>query len=600
MTDEGVLERSPEEHLEHPMTTRTPCDRFVLAGRHRWLPLMLVTSLAMGWTAMSGTAHHDGVTYYVDARRGDDERDGRTPATRWRTLGRANAAVHPGDTVLIFGGVYHQTLRPGQSGTAARRIIYRAVPGQPVIIERTEWLIDLNERSYITVEGIIFRHPLFGWGEIRNGHHNEIIGNRFIASGRQSRTAYAGLLVSDGASDNRIIGNVFRDWGDVRTEWGDALRVSRGAHHTLIEGNTFLNAGHALVDIDTSFTIVRRNYFQNAWQKDLDIVWQVHPRWAPGEQFIARRNIIEYNLIVGAHRSADGKKGGSGMQVAAAETIVRRNVFLVNEESGLIIDGWNEAPHVYGNRVYHNTFVGNGSTGIMITNWGIGRVDLDDNVIKNNVFYGNGWRDRERSIAYRVRLRRTKDVQCLPAALVIAGNCWDADPLADLEGMIEAFLGDPMRFWNVLETNRRVMPRLVDPAVGDVRLAEECGCIDIGVPLTRTRSAGSGNVVPVVDASYFTDGAGLIPGDRVKIGAQPAIAVLHIDWAEQTLTLARPIRWHAGDPVYLDDFRGRGPDAGVVEFGDALWPVPWPHDSGEHRPQRGMKSDSGGRAPDSR
>lgn len=569
---------------ELSMTIRTSCDRSVLAGRHRWLLLVFLASLAMGWTAMSGTAHRDGVTYYVDVRQGDDDHDGRTPATRWRTLGRANAAVHPGDTVLIFGGAYRQTLRPGRSGAAARRITYRAVPGQTVVIERTEWLINLNERSYITVEGITFRHPLFGWGEIQNGHHNEIIGNRFIASGRQSHAAYAGLLVSDGASDNRIIGNVFEGWGDARTGWGDALRVSRGAHHTLIEGNTFLNAGHALVNIDTSFTIVRRNYFQNAWQKDLDVVWQVHPRWAPGEQFVARHNLIEYNVFVGASRSADGKKGGSGMQLAAAETIVRRNVFLANEESGLIINGWDEAPHIYGNRVYHNAFVGNGSTGVMITNWGISDVDLSDNVIKNNVFYGNGWRDHEQSITCRVQLGSLDEARCLRASLIIAGNCSDTDLTADLGEPAVAFPDDPLRGLNLFAANRHVVPRLVDPAVGDVRLAEECRCIDIGVPLTRTRSAGSGNVVPVVDASYFTDGAGLIPGDRVKVGAQPAIAVQQVDTVRHTLTLARAIRWHAGDPVYLGDFRGRGPDAGVVEFGDDMWPIPWPRGSRERHP----------------
>ncbi len=43
------------------------------------------------------------MTYYLSALGADDS-DGRSPETAWRTLERANAAVKPGDTVLLRRG----------------------------------------------------------------------------------------------------------------------------------------------------------------------------------------------------------------------------------------------------------------------------------------------------------------------------------------------------------------------------------------------------------------------------------------------------------------------------------------------------------------
>lgn len=61
--------------------------------------------------------------YYVD-NAGNDHRDGKTPATAWQTVARANrAALGAGDTVLFKrGGVWHESLHPNCDGR----------PGSPV------------------------------------------------------------------------------------------------------------------------------------------------------------------------------------------------------------------------------------------------------------------------------------------------------------------------------------------------------------------------------------------------------------------------------------------------------------------------------------
>ncbi len=68
--------------------------------------------------------------YHVDDARGDDARDGATPATAWRTLERVNAAdLQPGDRVLFRrGGTWRGQLRP-RSGAAGAPVTYAAAEG---------------------------------------------------------------------------------------------------------------------------------------------------------------------------------------------------------------------------------------------------------------------------------------------------------------------------------------------------------------------------------------------------------------------------------------------------------------------------------------
>jgi hypothetical protein len=119
-------------------------------------------------------------------------------------------------------------------------------------------------------------------------------------------------------------------------------------------------------------------------------------------------------------------------------------------------------------------------------------------------------------------------------------------------------------------------PLFVDPAKGDFSLPEQSPDIDSGSPLTQTTAAGSGTTVPLGDARYFTDGFGLVAGDTVRIGAATAI-VKKVDYAANTITVDRQIRWNLGDSVsYV--YAGKGPDRGAKELGI----------SGEANPDQGV------------
>ena len=84
-----------------------------------------------------------GTDYHLDATAGDDAADGRTPATAWKTLARANAVTfQPGDRVLLKAGETWsgQQLWPKGSGA----------DGRPIEIDAYG---TATRRPYIAVDG---------------------------------------------------------------------------------------------------------------------------------------------------------------------------------------------------------------------------------------------------------------------------------------------------------------------------------------------------------------------------------------------------------------------------------------------------------------
>jgi len=94
-------------------------------------------------TTPSGSIRLDDVAFqvpriddlWVDADNGDDDNDGLTLGTAFRTIQRAADLAGPGTTVHILPGVYRETIHPALNGSAAEQVLYRAEngPGTAVI-----------------------------------------------------------------------------------------------------------------------------------------------------------------------------------------------------------------------------------------------------------------------------------------------------------------------------------------------------------------------------------------------------------------------------------------------------------------------------------
>ena len=114
------------------MTTKTAVLLIVL------LPCVLMTS---------GCA-----TVYTVAPTGDDQAAG-TPERPFRTLQRAADIMQPGDTCMIRGGTYRETVRPRTGGRAGKPVRFIAAPGETVMVSGTEVMtrwIPYRDRIYQT------------------------------------------------------------------------------------------------------------------------------------------------------------------------------------------------------------------------------------------------------------------------------------------------------------------------------------------------------------------------------------------------------------------------------------------------------------------
>ena len=93
-------------------------------------------------------------TYYVDVTNGNNDYDGLSPLTAWRTIGKANQELQAGDTVYIREGTYKETIRPTNSGSPGNYITYMSYPGEEATITGVTDGVNLNERSFIVIDGL--------------------------------------------------------------------------------------------------------------------------------------------------------------------------------------------------------------------------------------------------------------------------------------------------------------------------------------------------------------------------------------------------------------------------------------------------------------
>ena len=97
-----------------------------------WLSLSSITFVLSTAVAASATA----ATYYVDAVNGNDGSAGTVEAP-WATVRKAVASLQPGDTVLVRGGVYRESITMNINGTADQRITIQAYPNETPVLEGT-------------------------------------------------------------------------------------------------------------------------------------------------------------------------------------------------------------------------------------------------------------------------------------------------------------------------------------------------------------------------------------------------------------------------------------------------------------------------------
>ena len=476
-------------------------------------------------------------TYYVSPD-GNNLNDGLSVESAWQTINKANGLLLAGDTVFIRGGIYYdQQINPVNNGSAGNPIVYHNYADEtPVIREAREPLV-LDDRSYVTIHGINIIN-CDSYGELGNTSHITIEYCR-IDSMRAPHGFQAMKVGGPDASYNWIhhnkVGRCLSNSDD--NENGDMISIEGkpgnpgDVHHNLVEYNEFYQSRHNVITVTGRFNVIRNNYIHSEeWDED----GQHGGRLAEitGRVETAGYNLIENNRWAFAGKG-DARALTTGIKIVGPDNIFRRNlVYGCDDGPGmLIVTHPTDGPYGSDNNyVFHNVFFHNGNKN-SLGHYGLWFRDrnVSTAVLKNNIFHDN------------------PDAIGDPGENTIVSN-WEE-------------YGDPF-FIDAEAAN-------LDPANGDYpdfHLQGRSGCIDAGIFLTTTSGAGSGTILEVEDAHYFTDGWGIIEGDIIQLEGQTATAVVsNVDYENNVLTLETPLSWEEGTGVGFQ-YSGNAPDLGVYEY----------------------------------
>jgi hypothetical protein len=326
-------------------------------------------------------------TYYVNAQTGADTNSGTSASAPWKSIAMANAAVQPGDTVILSGDFVREAIAPIQSGTATAPITYQAdttagaTLDQPGLVSGTSYMAWFGGRSYVTVNGIGFTNsnyvnaPVTWKGVVLRGSSHITITN--CSFSHVQMIVYA-------SSFNTISHNTFRyfvaSYYNPATRApdpnhpitaGDMLNVFGGSNSNLIQFNDMKYAGHALIEIGNGLggtnanNEISDNTLSNPWYRPLALS-------DDGAGTIVERNLIEdANSVPTLYSTVPGMVGkrstaSNGVQFTGSNFIFRNNTLVNNTSVYGVVDlgAWwyTDANHPNGvlvgsnnNQIYGNT-----------------------------------------------------------------------------------------------------------------------------------------------------------------------------------------------------------------------------------------------------
>ena len=342
------------------------------------------------------------------------------------------------------------------------------------------------------------------------------------------------------------------------------------------ENNEFACGGHHALETFTKHNVIKDNFFhhegcmvnatgyRDKYGPDINGYWgnrnvQIYDGLSSDGMF----NLIEGNRF-GTSGPPPDDDGGDGLTISAPKNIIRYNDIYGAQNNGVLFKtgAGSFADH---NRFYNNTVYRSGRFRNTGPQWQganfrwYGSYNRIGNVVKNNILFGYGAGGQDWGGGA---------VTADSDNLVVANFCTGA-----FAGRCSAS-GDP----------RFVNPKIaIFPANGlepNLALQSSSPAIDAGTHLTTARANGArSTTLQVDDALYFQDGtwgsalAGHL-ADWIAIGSATNVAkVLTVNYSLNTITLAQPASWSAGDRVWLyrksDGARvlfGSGPDSGAHEF----------------------------------
>lgn len=505
-----------------------------------------------------------GAEYFLSPE-GNDESPG-TRARPWRSIARANESLRPGDTATFLPGRYAGVIEPGVSGEKGKPITYRSEKRLGAILtggkasDGRSLCVRLKERDHITIEGFHLLPEAGDWVLYETTRYCVLRRCRMEGASRSYIPAHMIDCHYNRYEELEVWRSV--QLGQTGHVSGNMFQLNASSRN-VIENCHFGRAGHCpfCLWIDSHHNVVRGCVFDGRWGRNFEL-------------FTAPRTLFEGCVITNTYHgsgSADGRA-----KLFTRDGIFRRNLVYRNYYQPLTIHAYRyqqmEPFGMIDTRMYQNTFVANAETGFEMFDISA-RPDphmVRGNVLLNNLFAfndadGDGVAlnlgpsiGRDNRFVHNLFYGVKPGTPCIRYA-------WNDGRAGPLRTAAEANAACPEQFTGNLDGD----PRFMDRESDDYRLRPDSPALDAGAPLTVTRDAGRGRLLPVEDARPFYDGFG-IPGeqgDLIFIGPRKHQArVVQADLDANTLLLDRQVSWEKGEGVSLP-YIGKAPDPGAYERG---------------------------------
>ena len=499
----------------------------------------------------------------------------------WRTIAMANSVLKAGDTVYIRGGTYTETISPAVSGQPNARITYAAYKSETVKITGDTGA-DLNGKSYISIDGIVFWKNSNKFFNIRNGANYAEIKNCLIdGDGTGGSGGWNSCEILD-ALYAYIHHNTFQKPFRATAEENEKnfLAIMATSKYTLIEHNTFKDGpGHSQLELygGVSYNIIRFNTFvvtglySNNWQESVDLIISVV---RGGEH-----NVVEYNVIYETGGNlGDGNTFGIRLNVGSKYNIVRHNL-IYDVDRNAISTETKESKHTEYNAVYNNT-VHNSTTFAKSTEANLKvATNKIGSKVRFNSFCNNIVHDFSSKGIIVLDSSTGEDVY---ENEFRANIIWGMGTDVTKGKIIDYSLVNPKyytisqaqtAFPNEFKYNMNIDPLFENVANHDFKLKAESPAINNGDWLTNiTSPSGSGTSFKVAQSQFFMDGFGIVEGDLIQLENQTKRAkITNVDYDNNIITVDTNLSWTNGLGVALS-YEGSTPDIGAIEYTDVSDP----------------------------
>lgn len=439
------------------------------------------------------------------ATTGDDNNDGLTINTPWRTVQKAANSAQPGDVVCVRGGTYNEKVTINVSGAAGAYITFQSYPGETAILDGTgitvpntdNGMVYIQNRSYVVVAGFHIRNyktstrnnvPV-GVRITGTSQHIEVRDNK-IYSIEHNGTAKTGTdahgIAVHGTSGATAISDIVIDGNELyslKLGSSEALVINGNVDGWQVTHNLIHDVNNIGIDaIGFEGTAPANDQARNGWIAYND-VYNITSAGNPayGNERSAgciyvdggRDIVIEYSK---AHNCNIGVEIASEHAGKATSNVTVRNNFIYgNTDAGISMGGYDtqrgstESCVIVNNTLYNNASISGA--------WGAElyvQYDTRNNVIKNNVFFAKS------GMPYILSWSAVMTNNVVNYNLFYNGASWQWKNVT-----YSTFAAYQSGSGNDANSLNGVNPLFVDAVAGNLHLQSASPAIDAGQNLTE-------------------------------------------------------------------------------------------------------------------